>query len=174
MTTIANFASAVVRIISAAHIGVGPIVADAWMAVFGRIDVGGQRTIYGFIILVKPQTTLAAYTLLMAEKEGGLVESVLKSAPLLRELVNTIANEGSCWSGAVLDPYNVGLYTDEESEPVHAVVVDWSSCVLGRVPAQRIMKPFLSAYKDFLDEAAKSNVERLQSLFYESLKHLST
>jgi len=168
-TTVIDFAMAVTRIISAGRLEIGPLVADAWLSVFEKADIGGHRTVYGFVVMVKPALTLAEYSTM----EGmDLVEAVKTAAPLVRDLVIRISDGGLCWPGPLLDPHGVGLYTDESGTPQLAVVVDWSSCIMGSAPPERIMPPLLENYKKFLDEVDKTSLERHRDLFYEAVKSL--
>jgi hypothetical protein len=173
-TTVIDFAAAVTRIIQAGKLGIGPEVADAWMTVFNTVNIGGHRTVFGFIILVKPDSTLAEYSVLFPRGKDSdwLIEAVGKAAPLVRDLVVRISNGGFCWPGPLLDPHGIGLYMDQHGNPQLAVVVDWSSCVMGAAPIERIMPPLLANYKKFLDMTDKSNLENHRDLFYEAIRNL--
>jgi hypothetical protein len=172
-TTVTDFAMAVTRIIEAGYLVIGPEVADAWMAAFDKVDPGGHRTVFGFVLMVKPNYTLAEYSTLYANKnKDWLVEAVRKGAPLVRDLVLRIADGGMCWPGPLFDPHGVGLFTDSTGTPQLAVVVDWSSCIMGRAPAERIMPPMLDSYKRFLDDVDKPSLEKHRDLFYEAVRNL--
>ena len=173
-TTVPDFAHAMTRIFRAGRAGIGPEVLDSWMAAFVGAPSGGHRTVYGFALFHKPSFTLAEYSMLHADSDGKwLAEAVRKGAPLVRDLVVRIADGGFCWPGPVFDPHGVGIYTGEDGEPSFAVVVDWSSCVMGAAPAERVMAPLLENYKRFLDRVDKGPVERHRDLFYEAIRNLA-
>lgn len=173
-TTVLDFAHAMTRIFSASNIGIGPKVYDAWMAVFdGGVTNDAHRTAYGFALLHKPSYTLAEFSTLHSDtNKDWLVEAVRAGAPLVRDLVTKIAEGGFCWPGPIFDPHGIGIYADDDEEPKIAVVTDWSSCVMGAAPAERIMAPLLENYKKFLEQADKSPIDRHRDLFYEVVRNL--
>lgn len=175
--TVKDFARVVVRTIRSSELSIGPRVADAWMAAFPRAPSGrGHRTAYGFILMLKPSYTLAEYSSMrLGSDKDWLVKAVGRAAPLVRDLVLRIADGGLCWPGPIMDPHGVGLYADPDSgEPVLAVVVDWSSCVMGRAPPERIMPYMLNSYKKFLDNIGRSSLDSHRDLFYTAARSLIT
>jgi len=176
-TTLADFAHVFLRILKASRTGTGPKMLDGWVAATDNTPIDGHRTSFGFVLFEKPRQTLAEYSMasFYSKGEDGLKKAVREGAPLVKELLFRISEHGECWPGPLLDPHGVGLYFKPDDKTLdYAVVVDWSSCVLGNAPVSRMIPPLLDRYKRFLNNVEKGGrgIEQEQDMFFEAMKKL--
>lgn len=164
-TTIPNFYSAVFRAVEAGKLRIGPIVHDAWVGLLAKAPQSEHRALYGFMLMDKPDITLAEYTRNMKD---DLAASVEAAAPHVKELVQRIASEGFCWPGPIaMHPANIGMFADFTGRFTHVVVVNWSTCITNVPPFESIMEPLLKNYKEYLAEMDIPLCKKLAKEFVE-------
>lgn len=157
-TKLASFAAVFNRTSRAGKLKVGPKVLDGWLTSYSEM----AHKVVGFILMERPATSMGA-VLNGATSPEDLNTRITKVAPAARALLMRIAqNSGilGCWPGPMLDPNSIGITQDGT-----AVVVDWSTCVFGGVPEERIVSMFVKKVKEFIDEVPIIAAERRQEAF---------
>lgn len=162
--TVADFVAAATRAEVCGAAKIGPRVLKYWTGVYTATT---PRAVFGFVLMVKPDCTLAEYTTMYYRTDFKWLEtSIIKSSNVLKELVERISHARICWPGHMITPFTVGiaLREDDPTSPLYAVVMDWSSCLLGAASTTKVMSYLIDSLSEFLrDLDSPSIMERLKN-----------